>query len=437
MSNIENTKPNITTPKQRLLEQKKSLIIGIVILAGLFGLFILSDAGKPKTVKPSKDKKKEEYTITIADITKNAKTEDRWLVNAQEKIEKQEYKIDETAQGNQRLKSEIEELKSERLLQEEKFSALEAKIELLSNKITTEGIHTNSQSNSGELNPNAGAMPTAQQPSITTINFDDNESDDFKSSSQVKQTTFNTKEGYIPQGSYVSAKIISAVDVQVGVSAQSNPKPVLLRITGDAKSAIFQDKKLSVDITGCLITAGAIGELSSEKVYIKLSKMTCAKNNDEVTEVPVQGYISAKGSNGIRGEIIMKEGSMIGKSFLAGMVGGLGQAYSQSLAPPLTFGGGTTTMTSISAESAAKRGIGGGLGTSGNQISQYLIKRAEQYQPVISIPSGIEVEVVFIDGFFLDGRNKEVKTKANASERTQKENTKEIEENNNTTNEEE
>jgi hypothetical protein len=104
MSDNKSNNPNITTPKQRLFEQKKSLIIGIVILAGLFGLFILSDAGKPKTVKPSKDKKKEEYTITIADITKNAKTEDRWLVNAQEKIEKQEYKIDETAQGNQRLK---------------------------------------------------------------------------------------------------------------------------------------------------------------------------------------------------------------------------------------------------------------------------------------------------------------------------------------------
>ncbi len=436
MNNNQDTKNNLTTPKQRLLEQKKSLIIGIAILAGLFGLFILSDAGKPKTTKPSKDKKKEEYTITIADITKNAKTEDRWLVNAQEKIEKQEYKIDETAQGNQRLKSEIEELKSERLLQEEKFSALEAKIELLSNKITTEGIHTNSQSNSGELNPNAGGMPVPQQPSITTINFDDNGSDDFKSPS-TKQTTFNTKEGYIPQGSYVSAKIISAVDVQVGVSAQSNPKPVLLRITGDAKSAMFKDKKLSVDIEGCLITAGAVGELSSEKVYIKLSKMTCAKNNDEVTEVPVQGYISAKGSNGIRGEVVMKEGSMIGKSFLAGMVGGLGQAYSQSLAPPLTFGGGTTTMTPISAENAAKRGIGGGLGTSGNQISQYLIKRAEQYQPVISIPSGIEVEVVFIDGFFLDGRNKEVKAKTKESIKNQKENTKEIEESHNNTNEEE
>jgi len=433
MSNIDNAKTNITTPKQRLLEQKKSLIIGVVILAGLFGLFVFSDAGKSKTVKPSKDDKKEEYKITISDPTKNAKTEDRWLVNAQGKIDQQEIKIDETAEENQRLKSEIEALRSEKSSQDEKFSDLESKIELLANKMT-EGVSANNQNNGG--NSNAGEMPIPQQPSITTVNFDDNGSDDFKSSSK-KQTTFNTKEGYIPQGSYVSAKIISAVDVQVGISSQSNPKPVLLRITGDAKSAIFKGKKLSVDIEGCVITAGAIGELSSEKVYIKLSKMTCAKDDEQVTEVPIQGYVSAKGSNGIRGQVIMKEGSMIGKSFLAGMVGGLGQAYSQSLAPPLTFGGGTTTQTSISAGDAAKRGIGGGLGTSGNQISSYLIKRAEQYQPVISIPSGIDVEVIFIDGFYLDGRSKEAKTKANERGRTQKENTKEIDENNNTTNEEE
>ena len=169
-------------------------------------------------------------------------------------------------------------------------------------------------------------------------------------------------------------------------------------------------------------TAGAIGELSSEKVYIKLSKMTCAKNNNEVMEVPVQGYVSAKGSNGIRGEIIMKEGSMIGKSFLAGMVGSLGQAYSQSLAPPLTFGGGTTTQPAISAGDALKRGVGGGLGSSGNQISSYLIKRAEQYQPVISIPSGIEVEVVFLDGFYMDGRSKEVEEQNNNNNATQQNN---------------
>jgi hypothetical protein len=387
------------TPKVRIKQQKIGLIVLGSVVAGIVTLLAFSDMGGAPQ-KP-KQEEKEEYKVTIADPSRNAKTEDRWLVTAQEKIDNQESKVDNLQFENQRLKEEIEGLQSEREMQEEKFQNLETKIELLASKMTETQISPDARGSNRQYTDRETIEPHS---SITTITFDDNGNDD---SFLQSQATFNTQEGYIPQGSYAPAKIISAVDAQVGVSSQSNPKPVLLRIMGDAKSAMFKDKKLSVDITGCLITAGAIGELSSEKVYIKLSKMTCAKNNEEVMEVPVQGYVSAKGSNGIRGEIIMKEGSMIGKSFLAGMVGSLGQAYSQSLAPPLTFGGGTTTVPPIAAGDALKRGVGGGLGSSGNQISSYLIKRAEQYQPVISIPSGIEVEVVFLDGFFLDGRSKE------------------------------
>ena len=399
------------TPKVRIKQQKIGLIVLGSVVAGIVTLLAFSDMGGAPH-KP-KQEEKEEYKVTIADPSRNAKTEDRWLVNAQEKIDNQESKVSDLALENQRLKEEIEALQSQREMQEEKFLNLETKIELLAGKM----METQSSLNvKGGNNQDSEGKTIEPHSSITTITFDDNGNDD---GFLQPQATFNTQEGYIPQGSYAPAKIISAVDAQVGVSSQSNPKPVLLRIMGDAKSAMFKDKKLSVDITGCLITAGAIGELSSEKVYIKLSKMTCAKNNNEVMEVPVQGYVSAKGSNGIRGEIIMKEGSMIGKSFLAGMVGSLGQAYSQSLAPPLTFGGGTTTQPAISADDAVKRGIGGGLGSSGNQISSYLIKRAEQYQPVISIPSGIEVEVVFLDGFFLDGRSKEIKEEKQQNNNTE------------------
>jgi hypothetical protein len=389
------------TPQERVKEHKVGLIvvgIGFVIL-----ILILSFSDMGGGFQTQEKEEEEVYTVTIADPTKNTKTEDRWLVDAQSKIDTQDEKVSTISEENKLLKQKLHKLEEEKISQNEKFANIISQVEILSNKIEQQSqqnaINQNNSNNNNTLSPIHN-----QEPTITTITFDE---DDGGDNLLQKQTTFNTQEGYIPQGSYAPAKIISVVDAQVGISSQSNPKPVLLRITGDAKSAIFKDKKLAIDIQGCIITAGAIGELSSEKVYIKLSKMTCAKNNNEVMEVSVQGYISAKGSNGIRGQVVMKEGSMIGKSFLAGMIGGLGQAYSQSLAPPLTFGGGTTTQTAIGAGDAVKRGIGGGVGQSGNQISQYLIKRAEQYQPVISIPSGIEVEVVFLDGFYLDGRPKE------------------------------
>ena len=43
-------------------------------------------------------------------------------------------------------------------------------------------------------------------------------------------------------------------------------------------------------------------------------------------------------------------------------------------------------------------GIGQGAGEAADTVSKYLIERAEQYQPVVEMPTGIEVEIVFLDG---------------------------------------
>ena len=47
-------------------------------------------------------------------------------------------------------------------------------------------------------------------------------------------------------------------------------------------------------------------------------------------------------------------------------------------------------------------GIGSGVGTSSEKLSDYFITKAEQYQPVISIDEGITVDVVFQEGFSLE-----------------------------------
>ena len=48
--------------------------------------------------------------------------------------------------------------------------------------------------------------------------------------------------------------------------------------------------------------------------------------------------------------------------------------------------------------------MGQGISGASDRLSNYLINRAEQYQPIVSIPSGIEVEVVFVEGFHLNGK---------------------------------
>lgn len=47
------------------------------------------------------------------------------------------------------------------------------------------------------------------------------------------------------------------------------------------------------------------------------------------------------------------------------------------------------------------RALGGGASETGKTVSQYLIERAEQYQPIIEMPTIIDVEIVFLEGVFI------------------------------------
>ena len=62
---------------------------------------------------------------------------------------------------------------------------------------------------------------------------------------------------------------------------------------------------------------------------------------------------------------------------------------------------GLGATASLGAGDVMKMGIGGGASRAAQTLSDYYIKRAEQYHPVIPIGAGNEVTVVFQDGFQL------------------------------------
>ena len=97
---------------------------------------------------------------------------------------------------------------------------------------------------------------------------------DFSGQNNIYET-----EHYLPAGSYAKAELISSVDAAVGVTSQASPRPVLLRIKSHAISVSDKEdiaEKQKTDIRGCSIVAEASGDLSSERGYIRLLKMTCA-----------------------------------------------------------------------------------------------------------------------------------------------------------------
>ena len=212
--------------------------------------------------------------------------------------------------------------------------------------------------------------------------------------------------GYVPAGSYAEAVVLSGADASAGVQSQGDPRPVLLRLTSPAYGAALAGVASISDVEGCTVTGAAYGDLSSEKVYVRLQTMACAGDAPgTVVETPVSGFVAGGGQAGVRGPVVSREGALVQQAFLAGVFSGFGQSASQAFRPQAVLaGGGTATFANTDIEDIGRAGLGAGAGTAGQEVSDYLIRRAEQYQPVIQLAAGVPVTVVFLEGAWLDGR---------------------------------
>ncbi|AXU20271.1 conjugal transfer protein TraB [Novosphingobium sp. THN1] len=208
---------------------------------------------------------------------------------------------------------------------------------------------------------------------------------------------------YLPPNSYAPARVIVGVDASAGVASQTDPLPVVLRITGPARSVMQNGKVLTTRIQGCVVNGAARGDLSSEKVYVKLARMTCDQPGGRVAVSEVKGFISFGGKSGVRGRVVSREGSLVSQALLAGIVGGFGRGFSANANS--VFSGVTTNPDGSRSKLSAGDILGGGLGQgaadAADTVSKYLIERAEQYQPVVEMPTGIDVEIVFLDGVYV------------------------------------
>ena len=209
-------------------------------------------------------------------------------------------------------------------------------------------------------------------------------------------------KSWLPAGSYADAVVLAGVDASVGVTSQGDPRPVLLRLTGPARSAAEGGEALEADVAGCTLTGAAYGELSSEKVYVRLRTLTCAgPERETVIETQVAGFVAGRGKVGVRGPVVSREGALVEKAFLAGLVSGAGETAANVLQAP---GNGAGEGGAASLADLGRAGLGAGAGSAGRRVADYLIRRAEQYQPVIQLQTGTRVTVVFIEGARIDGR---------------------------------
>ena len=210
---------------------------------------------------------------------------------------------------------------------------------------------------------------------------------------------------WLPAGAHAEAVVLAGVDASAGVSSQGDPRPVLLRITGPAWTAAEDGTAMQVDIDGCTVTGAAHGDLSSEKVYVRFRTMTCAgPEPGTVVETEVAGFVAGSGKTGVRGPVVSREGALVEKAFLAGLVSGVGQGVAQAFQPQAVATGTGATVANSALSDIGRAGLGAGASSAGQKVADYMIRRAEQYQPVIQLQAGTKVTLVFLEGARIDGR---------------------------------
>lgn len=222
---------------------------------------------------------------------------------------------------------------------------------------------------------------------------------------------------WISSGSFSDAIMIEGADANASVTGQQNTQPVTLRLQG--KIQMPNNKEFDTD--GCFVTGEIWGDISSERGVIRTHNISCNLKNGKDVDMEMKGHVSYMGKGGVKGTPVMRNGMIVGYAGAAGFLSGIGEGVKSAATPSVGLG----ATANASAGDVLSQGMGGGANKAAETLSQYFIKRAEQYHPIIDIGAGNRVTVVFQEGFQLETRQdsearKLEQTAQNAGEQVQK-----------------
>lgn len=410
----------------RKQQQYMLLGVGAVVVGALLYVTVGMLAPKAPVNDPFGSDDGEVDMTIVADRTSGSAPEYTWVVKSQEELDATKKSVEriqtELQEVQSKYQSEVAQVRSEYdealVQQAQKIAELEARLAQGKTAPSTDdpsGTFTPDYADTGSEFIRRNSQGTTSRTRLTsqgkTTVTQQDQSDavapkqSFGTSFQLASldvdsgdgnTTRNSLKNYIPAGSYAPAVVISGADAATNVKDRENPVPVLMRITGPAVSAARGNRKARVNIRGCTVQGSAIGDLSSERVKVRLLSMTCLARDGSVVETVVSGYMAGKGKAGARGNVVSREGKLVGAAAVAGALEGLAKAAERPV-----YGTQTDEDVSALAQTALRSSASGGVGQAATTLSEYYIRRAEQYQPVVTLNSGTEVEVVFIEGVSL------------------------------------
>lgn len=405
---------------------KKHFIIGGGALLVIILIFTFINSGKV-TKKKTKVKASDVFTaakpmpISQSDIIAQRLNE---YVVQQDSVNKQ------SAERMAVLESQVKQAQMEKEIAESQAAALNAKLAMLNssapklsskknssatvitakspqNLIIEDSIHSDTQDSDSEINnASANNSISGNQPNNLAGNqFYRNGKTlqaDGTSTSLNKSAFSKTGKAdqeriittYIPSNTYVPGVLIASMAANTGGNANADPTPGLIRLTDMASLP----NEFTSKLRSCRVGVSGWGDLSSERIKMRTTTLSCVLKNGKAIDIPIEGYVAGEDSKaGLKGMVISHSGTLAAKATLAGFVQGIGQigqavGQTQQITP---LGG---VVTTVDPNQAVTSGVGAGVSQAGQTLSQYYLNMLTQISPTVEAAAGRHVTVIFTKG---------------------------------------
>lgn len=318
-------------------------------------------------------------------------------------LEEQNRQSRESGNGPDNQWSEISNLVAQLQGLQEKVNAMEAGKGPGANAGNPyPAANLNSPLPSASTANDGGAVPAAADtsfqpappPAKVVIQVVGSDAKEIKAAPKVEKPA-----AYLPAGSNFESVLLSGMDASTAIGGNRNPTPALLRIKSDA----ILPNMFSFNVRECFVMVGGFGNISTERVEMRTESMSCISENGEVYEGKIEGYLVGEdGKAGARGRVVSKQGALLAKSFMAGFVGGIGNAFAPSPVSALDImGGGQQKYQYPGADAVVGSGITTGLSKSAESLANFYIKLAEQMFPIVELDAGRKMTIILLKGVSL------------------------------------
>lgn len=210
----------------------------------------------------------------------------------------------------------------------------------------------------------------------------------FKDAIAPNRTREKKAEDLLLTGTFAKATLLNGVEAPTGGQANGNPMPILMELTD---AAVLPNRYRS-DLKRCFVTATATGDLSSERVLVRLDRLSCITDSADTIDVKLTGYVTGEdGKTGLKARVVTRSGQAIANALLVGTLSGLGEAVSLAAQDSSTNFAGTVTN---SVNNPWRAGIGAGMEDALDRIADYYLKLADKIFPVLEVDAGRTVDIV-------------------------------------------